>query len=77
MPRIAHIVSTARYLPEHVVTNAELAARFTTRGDPNIINEFAEHTGITQRFYVPDEWVTSDLATAGGQRGAQTCRTQT
>lgn len=62
MPRIAHIVSTARYLPEHVVTNAELAARFMTRGDPNIIDEFAEHTGITQRFYVPDEWVTSDLA---------------
>ena len=62
MTRIAHIVSTARYLPEHVVTNAELAARFAARGDLNIIDEFAEHTGITQRFYVSDEWVTSDLA---------------
>jgi hypothetical protein len=32
MPRIAHIVSTARYLPQH---DAELAARFTALGDPN------------------------------------------
>ena len=62
MPRIAHIVSTARYLPEHVVTNAELAAHFTALGDPNVIDKFATHTGITQRFYVPDDWVTSDLA---------------
>lgn len=62
MPRIAHIVSTARYLPERVVTNAELAARFTALGDPQVIDEFATHTGITQRFYAPDEWVTSDLA---------------
>ena len=62
MPRVAHIVSTARYLPEHVVTNAELAARFTALGDPNVIDEFAAQTGITQRYYVPDDWVTSDLA---------------
>ena len=62
MPRVAHIVSTARYLPEHVVTNTELAARFAALGDPNVIEEFAAQTGITQRYYVPDDWVTSDLA---------------
>jgi 3-oxoacyl-[acyl-carrier-protein] synthase III len=51
--RIAHIVSTARYLPEHVVTNAELTARFTALGKPTVIDRLAASTGITQRFYVP------------------------
>ena len=32
MARIAQIISTARYLPEHLVTNAELTARFTALG---------------------------------------------
>lgn len=62
MPRIAQIVSTARYLPERVVTNAELTARFTALGHPTVVDKFAASTGITQRFYVPDDWATSDLA---------------
>jgi 3-oxoacyl-[acyl-carrier-protein] synthase III len=62
MSRIAQIVSTARYLPEHVVTNAELTARFTALGKPAVIDKLARSTGITNRFYVPDDWVTSDLA---------------
>jgi 3-oxoacyl-[acyl-carrier-protein] synthase-3 len=62
MARIAQIVSTARCLPEHVVTNAELTARFTALGKPTVIDRLAASTGITQRFYVPDDWVTSDLA---------------
>jgi 3-oxoacyl-[acyl-carrier-protein] synthase III len=62
MAPIGHIVSTARYVPEHAVTNAELAARFAARGDPHIIDELASHTGIGQRFYVSDDWATSDLA---------------
>ena len=33
MARIAQIVSTARYLPERVVTNAELTTRFTALGN--------------------------------------------
>jgi 3-oxoacyl-[acyl-carrier-protein] synthase III len=60
--RIAQIVSTARYLPDRVVTNAELAARFTALGNPTVIDKFAASTGITQRFHAPDDWVTSDLA---------------
>jgi 3-oxoacyl-[acyl-carrier-protein] synthase III len=72
MSRIAQIVSTARYLLEHVVTNAELTARFTALGKPTVIDRLARSTGITNRFYVPDDWVTSDLALPGGQRGAQT-----
>ena len=62
MARIAQIVSTARYLPERVVTNAELTARFTALGKPTVIDRLAASTGITRRFYVPDDWVTSDLA---------------
>src|SRR5271156_4730858 len=62
MARIAQIVSTARYLPEHVVTNAELTARFAALGRPDVINKLAARTGINQRFYSPENWVTSDLA---------------
>ena len=62
MARIAQIVSTARYSPERAVTNAELTKRFTVLGRPTVIDRLAASTGITQRFYVPDDWVTSDLA---------------
>lgn len=62
MARIAQIVSTARYLPDRAVTNAELAARFTALGDPTVVEKFADSTGIIQRFYAPDDWATSDLA---------------
>jgi 3-oxoacyl-[acyl-carrier-protein] synthase III len=62
MARIAQIISTARFLPEQVVSNAELKAHFTALGRPDVIDKLAGRTGITQRFYVPDDWVTSDLA---------------
>ena len=62
MARIAQIVSTARYLPEHAVTNAELTERFTVLGRPTVIDRLANSTGIMQRFYAPDGWATSDLA---------------
>jgi 3-oxoacyl-[acyl-carrier-protein] synthase-3 len=62
MSRIANIVSTAHYLPEHKVTNAELNERFAALGNPEVIGKFADSTGITQRFYAPEDWSTSDLA---------------
>ena len=62
MARIAQIISTARYLPERIVTNAELTTRFTALGKPTVVDRLAASTGITRRFYVPDDWVTSDLA---------------
>jgi 3-oxoacyl-[acyl-carrier-protein] synthase-3 len=66
MARIAQIVSTARYLPERVVTNAEIKARLAALSDPkidpNIVDKYASGTGIMQRFQVPDDWATSDLA---------------
>jgi 3-oxoacyl-[acyl-carrier-protein] synthase-3 len=48
MARIAQIVSTAHYLPEHVITNAELTARFTALGRPDVINKLAASTGINR-----------------------------
>jgi 3-oxoacyl-[acyl-carrier-protein] synthase-3 len=51
MTRFAQIVSTARYLPEHIVTNAELTARFTALGKPTTIDKLAASTGITKHFY--------------------------
>jgi 3-oxoacyl-[acyl-carrier-protein] synthase-3 len=65
MGRVAQIVSTARYLPAHVVTNAELTARFAALGRPTVIDRLGASSGITQRFYAPDDWVTSDLAFSG------------
>jgi 3-oxoacyl-[acyl-carrier-protein] synthase III len=64
MARIAQIVSTARYLPDRVVPNAELAERFAALGRPGTIERLAGSTGINQRFYAPQDWVTSDLALA-------------
>lgn len=61
MSRIANIISTAHYLPERRVSNEELNERFTALGMPEIIGKFSK-TGITQRFYAPENWATSDLA---------------
>jgi 3-oxoacyl-[acyl-carrier-protein] synthase III len=66
--RTAQIVSTASYLPEHAVTNAELTARFTALGRPTVIDRLGASTGITRRFYAPDDWVTSDLALAAARK---------
>ncbi len=68
MARIAQIVSTGRYLPSRCVTNAELTERFTARGLPDVIGKLAAGTGITQRFYAPDDWVTSDIALPAAQQ---------
>ena len=62
MARTAQIVSTARYLPERAVTNAELRERFAALGRPTVIDRLASSTGIMQRFYAPESWATSDLA---------------
>ena len=62
MARIAQIISTARYVPERTVTNAELTERFAALGRPTVIDRLANSTGITQRCYAPDGWATSDLA---------------
>lgn len=68
MPRTATIVATGRYLPERLVTNDELRARFEPLGKAHVIDKFEAGSGIRQRWYAPDDWATSDLALrAAGQ----------
>ena len=66
MARTAQNVSTVRYLPESVVTNAELTERFTALGRPTVIDRLASSTGIMQRFY----------ARTPGRRRTLPCRQQ-
>jgi 3-oxoacyl-[acyl-carrier-protein] synthase III len=49
-------------LPERAVTNAELTTGFAALGNPTVVDKLAASTGVTRRFCVPDDWVTSDLA---------------
>ena len=74
MARIAQIVSTARYLPERTVTNAELTERFPALGRPTVIDRLANSTGIMQRFYAPDSWATSDLAVPAAKEALKRAR---
>jgi 3-oxoacyl-[acyl-carrier-protein] synthase-3 len=61
MPRYATIVSTGRYLPEREVTNDELRQRFDPIV-PDFVNKMEESSGITSRWWAPDDWATSDVA---------------
>ena len=60
MPRYASIVSTGRYIPEIEVHNDELRERFTHI--PDFVDKMEESSGITTRWWAPDDWATSDLA---------------
>jgi 3-oxoacyl-[acyl-carrier-protein] synthase III len=61
MTRYANIVTTGRYLPEREVTNEELRKRFDAIV-PEFVNKMEESSGITSRWWAPDDWATSDVA---------------
>ncbi|TRW18216.1 beta-ketoacyl-ACP synthase III [Glacieibacterium frigidum] len=61
--RRARIIGTGSYLPDRILTNAELAAQVDT-SDEWII----ERTGIRQRHIAADGELTSDLAVAAANR---------
>ena len=63
MVRRSIVTGTGSYLPERVVSNAELAARIDTSD-----TWIQERSGIRQRHIVADGEVTSDLATAAAER---------
>ena len=63
MVRRSIVAGTGSYLPERVVSNAELAERIDT-SDAWI----QERSGIQQRHIVADGEMTSDLATAAAER---------
>lgn len=58
MPRTARILSTGRYLPQQVRTNAELDAML---GEP-VDQWLIDNVGIRERRLIGDDEVTSDLA---------------
>ena len=66
MTRRARIVGTGSYLPQTILTNAELAARVDT-SDEWIV----ERTGIRQRHIAAEGEFTSDLATAAALRALE------
>ena len=63
MVRRSIVVGTGSYLPERIVTNAELAARIDTTDE-----WIQERSGIEQRHIVADGEMTSDLATEAARR---------
>jgi 3-oxoacyl-[acyl-carrier-protein] synthase-3 len=58
--------STGIYVPEIELTNDALRQRFA-KSDPEFIDKMEAATGIKTRWYVPDDWATSDIAVRAGQ----------
>jgi 3-oxoacyl-[acyl-carrier-protein] synthase-3 len=61
MARFANIVAIGRFLPEREVTNDELRARFDALV-PEFVDKMEASSGIKSRWWVPDDWATSDVA---------------
>jgi 3-oxoacyl-[acyl-carrier-protein] synthase III len=60
MTRFAQIVSTGRYIPDKVITNADLDQML----GENVGDWLVENTGIQQRHVMADDETTSDLIAA-------------
>lgn len=60
MARYANIIATGSHLPEIEVSNDTLRERFNHLD--GFVDKMEERTGIRRRWYVPDDWATSDLA---------------
>jgi 3-oxoacyl-[acyl-carrier-protein] synthase-3 len=58
MARYATIIGTGAYLPTIERSNASMREKFG-----EVIDKFGNSSGIQTRWYAPDDWATSDLAT--------------
>ncbi len=58
MTRYATIISSGCYVPPIERTNASMREKFG-----EVIDKFGASTGIQTRWYAPEDWATSDLAT--------------
>ena len=67
----SQVLGCGGYLPERIVTNAELAARLDT-SDEWIV----QRTGIRQRHVAAPGELTSDLAVKAARARARRCRAQ-
>lgn len=70
MTRYATIVGTGRYLPPIERSNARMKEELAAVSSElvEVVDKFAESTGITTRFYAPDDWATSDLAVEAARK---------
>ena len=75
--RTAQNVSTVRYLPESVVTNAELTERFTALGRPTVIDGLAGERRYHAALLRPGHLGDVGPCRAGSKRGPQSGGTQT
>jgi 3-oxoacyl-[acyl-carrier-protein] synthase-3 len=67
MSRCAQILSTGRYIPERVVTNADLDALL----GENVSDWLVENVGIRQRHVMGDEQTTSDLVALASRQALE------
>lgn len=58
--RYARIVGTGSYLPDREVSNEDLKRRMPDKAEN--LDKLEAATGIRKRWWVPDDWATSDLA---------------
>lgn len=60
MRRYARIVATAMYKPERLISNDQM--REWLQHVPEFVDKMEAGTGILQRWWVPEDWATSDVA---------------
>jgi 3-oxoacyl-[acyl-carrier-protein] synthase-3 len=63
-------VSTGRYLPEIVVTNDMLRAKFDAAA-PQFVDKMEASSGILARWYAPNDWAASDLGLRAAQQALE------
>ena len=64
MPRYAQIVSTGRYIPAKVLTNADVSRLLGEDVDEWLI----EHVGIRERHVMAEDETTSDMIVAASRQ---------
>lgn len=70
MARFASIVSTGRYVPETLVSNDDLRARFE-EDFPEFVDKMEASTGIKQRWHAAPDMATSDVALPACQQALE------
>ncbi len=68
--RHAQILSTGMHVPSREVSNDVLRERFAAIA-PDFVDRIEPKSGITRRFYAPDDQATSDLAAAAAEQALE------
>lgn len=69
--RFAKIIGSGSALPEHIVSNDELAEKLAQKGLETSDEWIVTRTGIKQRHIADESMVTSDLATAAARKAIE------